>query len=598
MDPTARPRGFRNHGQTCFLNSVLQALASARPVMLYLEQIVEDRQRMEDLHDRLGLGPSPGPGADAALAGRKRRGLGRGLAWAEGTAISECLLDLLVHANGGSGSGDLPGGGAAATRELLRSVGGEHAQFRAAGRGNAAAARIGTEQQDAQELLQAVMGMMEDEACRARALGGGRASRDPEPSRSEGESDDASVSVVSACSSDDLCGLNSGIPAIKIPLSEEADDIVTLSELLDWMVTVQQEVDFDSVPVDLLPTRKDAQGRDRTQLLPELKSTDPFIRRHRETENAISMGSPLTGWIGSVLKCCACHHVRPIQNTPFLELAIVPTSINSGRSRLARKRGPSSPPPACTLLECLEEFTSVEIVPDVECHNCAIKAELESIDDEIMLLNGAITNVLSRRNATRPRREEDTNDDVEGLTRELERLESRHSFLSSFDPDQDMGDGETGREAFGIGNDVPTPARGDARMSLLISRPPTVLCFHIQRRYYDASSDRMMKAMQLVEFPEVFDLAPFCAYGGGKTSSFAGSDCQVSTHGNSMRCLSTPYKLVSVIEHRGNAHAGHYVSYRRIAPSDWYLVSDERVRDVSWNEVRKAQAYMLVYEAM
>ena len=41
-----------------------------------------------------------------------------------------------------------------------------------------------------------------------------------------------------------------------------------------------------------------------------------------------STPSPLSGWLGSTIQCCNCHHVRPIQNAPFLDIPIVPSSVS------------------------------------------------------------------------------------------------------------------------------------------------------------------------------------------------------------------------------------------------------------------------------
>ena len=102
-----------------------------------------------------------------------------------------------------------------------------------------------------------------------------------------------------------------------------------------------------------------------------------------------------------------------------------------------------------------------------------------------------------------------------------------------------------------------------------------------QRRYYDAATDRMVKSAQNVASPNIIDIAPFCAY---------------SSKGSSMT-----YKLMSIIEHRGSAHGGHYVTYRRNRSGDtssWFIVSDDNVTAISWDEVRRSQAYMLIYEAV
>ncbi|KAI6646487.1 Ubiquitin carboxyl-terminal hydrolase 30-like isoform X3 [Oopsacas minuta] len=58
------------------------------------------------------------------------------------------------------------------------------------------------------------------------------------------------------------------------------------------------------------------------------------------------------------------------------------------------------------------------------------------------------------------------------------------------------------------------------------------------------------------------------------------------------------YNLKSVVEHLGeDSSTGHYVSYCRLRdPKSWVFCSDETVRHVTPDRVKKAQAYMLFYE--
>ena len=196
-----------------------------------------------------------------------------------------------------------------------------------------------------------------------------------------------------------------------------------------------------------------------------------------------------------------------------------------------------------------------------------------------MLLKGAIDSVTKRSGKAEEA-------DAEGLVGELHDLEMRRHFLRSVDLDQDdislkgQDQGVLCIEAEESNLVLPPPTRGPAKKCIIMSRPPAVLCFHIQRRYYDAMTDRMVKSLQIVAFPQIIDIAPFCAYASRNTSM--------------------NYKLMSVIEHRGSAHGGHYVTYRRNGSGDssWYIVSDDHVADISWDEVRRSQAYMLIYEAV
>jgi ubiquitin C-terminal hydrolase len=600
------PRGLRNHGQTCFLNSVLQALASSDPFLRFLEDVVDRSWQLHELRSRLDQG-----GAVIVVGGEDINNNDDDNV----QSLGELVLDILLYINGCSLTSthrqqDQPNQFqmermvTLKVKEVLRRVAAVHAQFRP--RSGGGLARIGTEQQDAQELLQALIGMIEAESASAGTAPGAPTAR--------GSGDEAStmISAVSACQPDPInCKYRMAPDGDHISgqLLDESDVFFTLSDWLSQADKVQMGIDENVAPGTSCETLNEANGlpnpssplsereekkseedemlsiglQDATSLLIQsIQKSGKNTKEHFETETGVSGSrsrsnlpiSPLTGWTGSVLQCLRCNHVRPLNNTPFLEIPIIPTAIG------APGMNPSSPLPGCSLYDCLRDFSKSERVQDVECQSCSVISELSSVEDEIMLLKGAIENVAKRSGKTKS--------GAEGLVRELRGLETRRLHLQSADLDQDFVhySDEKGQDQsfFGVETEentnaiLPLPARGPAKKCLVISRPPVVLCFHVQRRYYDAATDRMVKSAQIVAFPPKIDIAPFCAY---------------ASRGSSM-----PYTLMSIIEHRGNAHAGHYVTYRRIRSGDgWVIVSDDSVSAISWEEVRRAQAYMLIYES-
>ena len=361
--------------------------------------------------------------------------------------------------------------------------------------------------------------------------------------------------------------------------------------------------------------------------------------------------SPLSGWLGSTLQCSKCKHVRPIQNSPFLDIPLVPTSVPNYLSRAYQKASTKhSPPnlsriPSCSLEKCLENFTSIENVDDVECRSCTILEEIDRLEEEATMLKGAVETterrILSkRRGAILNNRNMDTNDSntlelesFEGtkyLREDLFKVETRLSKLRMEDPDQD-DDGNhslsvddsnnTDNIFFGTVNPLGKAPiqRHEAKKCLLLTRTPSVLCCHIQRRYYDPLTGKMEKCVQFVEFPEFLDLSPFCAYGPRAITPWAAGSLPKSqriptnisrqpplswshtfspntTEGGTHEGM--PYHLKSVIEHRGNAFGGHYVSYRRDHTGSWFCISDNIVSPVRWQDVQSCQAYMLFYEAI
>lgn len=57
------------------------------------------------------------------------------------------------------------------------------------------------------------------------------------------------------------------------------------------------------------------------------------------------------------------------------------------------------------------------------------------------------------------------------------------------------------------------------------------------------------------------------------------------------------YRLYGVVRHMGSMHGGHYVAYTK-HEGRWFYLSDSFYREVDFNEVQKAQAYMLFYEKL
>merc|ERR1719161_1704121 len=61
------------------------------------------------------------------------------------------------------------------------------------------------------------------------------------------------------------------------------------------------------------------------------------------------------------------------------------------------------------------------------------------------------------------------------------------------------------------------------------------------------------------------------------------------------------YELKGAMQHHGAAfNAGHYSTFARRngaeGESSWFLFDDSYVRQASWEDVSKAQAFMLIYE--
>ena len=116
---------------------------------------------------------------------------------------------------------------------------------------------------------------------------------------------------------------------------------------------------------------------------------------------------------------------------------------------------------------------------------------------------------------------------------DLVAIETQLEYLSRLSPDDDrpLYKGMTATTTIvGLEETPTTPTkipfkRSDAFKCLLLTRLPSILSIHVQRRYFDPNTGKSSKTMQHISFPEMLDISSFCAYGAPKRhhSSFAGT---------------------------------------------------------------------------
>ena len=562
--------GIRNYGQTCFLNSVIQALASLDPFITYLErsvrlnvkhqnnlQMTTATSYLSDLDD----GDDDGRNCIDSYIGRliqsrntatsKRSTLQRGDK-SKKSLFCEDMLNLLMRVNGENQQGSSrqwidP-------RPVLLAVGQKHKQFQRR-YGGVGVVAVG-EQQDAQELLQAVLAMIIDESR-----------FDLTPS-----------AVPSTITSSFVENTNSDIEG----------DGGENAELGEESAFLHKNIAMNSISKAM-----------------EIMMT---------TTSSISP-CPLSIWCGSALMCSTCRQVRPIQNVPFLDIPIIPTSISHQMMHPPQKGQDSS---SCRLEDCLSEFTDIERVFDVECKNCTIQAEIKEQESDREFQLQIIDGIRSRQFKANVKSSGDgdcgSNNQTKHILDDLIAIETQLEYLSRLSPDDDRPLYKGMTATTSIVGLVETPAtptkipfkRSDAFKCLLLTRLPSILSIHVQRRYFDPNTGKSSKTMQHISFPEMLDVSSFCAYGAPKRhhSSFAGTRSINQARVLSGAATSMPiwYKLMAVIEHRGGPYSGHYVCYRRdpssaVGEDRWLWISDDTVRVCQWSNVRNCQAYMLFYEA-
>jgi ubiquitin C-terminal hydrolase len=146
--------------------------------------------------------------------------------------------------------------------------------------------------------------------------------------------------------------------------------------------------------------------------------------------------------------------------------------------------------------------------------------------------------------------------------------------------------------------------------SMMISCSPDVFCFHLNRKVYNPDSGRMKKLVTHVDFPIELNMSEFCAIENAANAS--NTSGKQLFHEGFLHSTTTKkhliYELTAVILHQGNENGGHFTSFRRVSSengnnfargpynSQWFHISDDRVRPVSLQDVLSSCAYMLFYE--
>lgn len=177
-----------------------------------------------------------------------------------------------------------------------------------------------------------------------------------------------------------------------------------------------------------------------------------------------------------------------------------------------------------------------------------------------------------------------------------------------------------------------SPVKTTFTKQLTIGKLPDCLCFHVKRTVW-LENGSAIKRRDHVTFPEFLVMDPYTyttsittqsqlkTGGQGRMASdgrgsilldnqsiTALSQCSTASHSepSPMLCVAPLhydqlYRLQAVIVHVGDVFCGHFVTYRRGPVSSrsknrWFYTSDLLVREASLEEVRKANAYMILYE--
>lgn len=221
--------------------------------------------------------------------------------------------------------------------------------------------------------------------------------------------------------------------------------------------------------------------------------------------------------LDSTLMCDRCGWKRPYQeHNIFYDLSIPLPNVDHDAHK-------SSGGGSIKLEECLKSLFYKEVVEGVECLNCTLIRELTRASQDLSVLSGLIKDAPGHAALGLE------------LRLALEKREVLKCLLTSLSRSSQEPSTED-LSVFGISDSE--KVRTSYSKYYMVSRWPAVLCFHLQRLYFNSKSYTMQKNRVIVDFP--FRLRPT-----GLMNMKIG-----------VPPLSCEYDLKAVIVHHGTSSCG------------------------------------------
>jgi ubiquitin carboxyl-terminal hydrolase 1 len=306
---------------------------------------------------------------------------------------------------------------------------------------------------------------------------------------------------------------------------------------------------------------------------------------------------PLEGLLAQRVACTRCGFSEGLSMIPFNCLT-VPLGSNYEYD----------------LSECLDEYTHIEDIAEVECAKCTLlRTKTE--------LNRLLGNTSAEANGTASEGKKVLQLPPALRENVQQRLEAATKAIDS----DDFSD-KTLKEACQISKKA--RALSTKTRQAVIGRAPRSLVIHVNRSVFDEMTGDQKKNYAAVRYPQVLDLGKWML-GSRKNASRSddtpdsaaqnaiadASESMLSDRSERDQCL---YRLKAVITHYGRHENGHYIAYRQHPPAShaadgsdeseelqpagdgklpWWRLSDEDVSAVPDEDVlQQGGVFMLFYE--
>ncbi|MCJ1313951.1 hypothetical protein MMC25_007631 [Agyrium rufum] len=313
---------------------------------------------------------------------------------------------------------------------------------------------------------------------------------------------------------------------------------------------------------------------------------DPFaLDQTISTERETQPQNPLEGLIAQRVGCLDCGYVEGLTMIPFNCLTL-----------------PLAQSWETDIITCLDEYTFLEEISDVECLKCTLLRHQSHLSKILDQLRTSAAKDTATTNKARSALQVSVTERLQTVIDALE--------------EEDFSEATLAKKC-----QIPSKSRVQSMKSkqAVIARTPQALVMHVNRSVFNDMTGVQSKNYAQVRFPSTLDLSPWCL---GHRRSSQGEDIAESeewetdprksmlrskeireqvNNGNESTAM---YVLRAVITHYGRHENGHYICHRQKLSVDgevydpsWWRLSDEDVSRMSEEEVLgEGGVFMLFYE--
>ena len=493
------PAGLQNDGNTCFMNSVIQCLASSNEFIDYLSSYALPETEENNVEGNDDIVEKPKSSKFSLFSSLNSKNT---TTMMKDAMFSNALLRLLNSLNEASGNSNPP---TYTTKELLRVMKDSPNKH----------LFLGYNQEDAQEFYQNVMKQVEKEFTDLEKAQSADViipkNQEEKPDKIEASNVDESKSKYVDLQPDSIVGL------------------ANLGHLGNVYVPVSQ--------------------------------LDPADVANEDKYMPYKLVTPVDGLQCDRIGCVNCGEMGGIRYSVTSGLALNIPMEAATRNRFA-------------LGELISEFCKPDIIDGVECNRCSLVAIKENLQERLEKM------------------QETAGDNLHGITILSEKIQLRINEIEQVLAQKCIHD-----DVYKKLHTKNMVQKSRKVKQSYLSRPPSLLCIHVNRSVFDPRTYMVRKNNAKIDFPLDLDLSDYVAdvndINLDARLQFRKQDENAvrNNHDNTLK-----YKLKSLISHFGTHNYGHYVAFRK-HKGVWWHISDETVRLSSEEEVLGSQGtFMLFYE--